>query len=370
MRTHLRALPIIAAVAVLAAALTTDNHHDIANADDTTPPPARHVSGWHPYWSDWSPAEAAAGGIVLQDYSPFAYQVTGGPGNIVAFVNSSRFDNSIAQARAAGTLIIPSIVDGSERLELAGWLNNRTHRNRHIAAIVQLVETRNYDGIDLDYEGFAFVDGRDTWATTRPGWVRFVRDLSAALHNNGRLLSITVPPIWNNGTSGYQVYAWDDIIDHIDRLRIMAYDYSWSHPGPIAPTPWVKNVMAYAETVAPVTKLQLGVPAYGRSWATVRHGTCHNPDVLRTRSVTTTNAPAALRGTGAHPRRDKTSGEMVAKWREHHPGCTIEREMWWPNARSIRMRVQLAETNGWFGSILWALSYETPRTWTALNRIR
>ena len=57
---------------------------------------------------------------------------------------------------------------------------------------------------------FAF-NQRDTWDQIKPNWISFVAELSAALHAQNKLLSVTVPPVWNNGNSGYTVYAQAEI---------------------------------------------------------------------------------------------------------------------------------------------------------------
>ena len=46
--------------------------------------------------------------------------------------------------------------------------------------IVNLVVNKGFDGIDLDYEGFAFSDGRSSWTATRPNWAAFVAELGAS----------------------------------------------------------------------------------------------------------------------------------------------------------------------------------------------
>ncbi len=128
------------------------------------------------------------------------------------------------------------------------------------------------DGIDLDYEGFAFTDGHDSWASTQPVWVAFVTELAAALHANGKLLSVTIPPTWLAGgvPTGYPVYAQASIAPVVDRLRLMVYDWSVSSPGPISPMSWLNQVIAYSNSAIPAasdrSKLQLGVPSYGRDW--------------------------------------------------------------------------------------------------------
>ena len=66
-------------------------------------------------------------------------------------------DATITQhTTAAGqpTQLIPTIaaVDGSEPSRVAAMLGNATARSQHAAAIRDLVVSKNYDGIDLDYE--------------------------------------------------------------------------------------------------------------------------------------------------------------------------------------------------------------------------
>ncbi|MBI5090100.1 MAG: hypothetical protein HZB15_14895, partial [Actinobacteria bacterium] len=187
-----------------------------------------------------------------------------------------------------------------------------------MAAITNLVVSRNYDGIDLDYEGFAFSDGQSSWAATRPNWAKFVIELGASLHGNGKLLSVTVPPIWDNGTSGYWVYSWHDrnpaldIMPAVDRLRLMVYDWNVAKAGPVSPMSWVNNVLSYVKTAVPadqLRKVQMGVPTYGRSWATVVSGSCPSGTPLGTVGVQMENVAGLLAKPGAVVERDP-SGEM------------------------------------------------------------
>ena len=62
-----------------------------------------------------------------------------------------------------------------------------------MADLVALVVNNGYDGLDLDYENFAFVDGRKMRDATLPNWTTFVAELGAAFHAQGKLLSATVP---------------------------------------------------------------------------------------------------------------------------------------------------------------------------------
>ena len=125
---------------------------------------------------------------------------------------------------------------------------------------------------------FAFNDGSSTWTTTRAGWIAFVQSLSrVAARPGARCSSVTVPagaahlartPPATGSTPGRRSAR------AVDRLRVMAYDYSPSRPGPIAPYPWVQHVVAHAVTQVAAGKIQIGVPAYGRDWWTATCGTC------------------------------------------------------------------------------------------------
>ena len=85
--------------------------------------------------------------------------------------------------------------------------------------------------------------------------------------------------MWNSGTSGYTVYAQDQIAADVDRLRLMVYDWSIdlarSH---LADVLGQLGHRLQQRRHVPPSKLQLGVPAYGRHWATQKQSTEVCPD--------------------------------------------------------------------------------------------
>jgi spore germination protein YaaH len=128
---------------------------------------------------------------------------------------------------------------------------NPTSRTQIVNAITNLITTYNYDGIDLDFEGFAFVDKNTTWSATKPHWIAFVKELSGVLKSKNKLLSVSTPYLYDpaGAQKGYFVYAWADIAPYIDRLRIMTYDYSVAKPGPIGPLAWTERTIKYAVSI-------------------------------------------------------------------------------------------------------------------------
>ncbi len=236
----------------------------------TAAPPRRIVSGWLPYWSSAaSTASVVANADLFTDVSPFWYAAhrSGNVSSIEQQVSNSSKSTYLPQLQAAGIRVLPTITDGMAAHSMAATLSTVPTRTAFVNQIVSLVVSNGYDGIDLDFEGFAFKDGRSTWATTRPLWVAFVKQLGAGLHAHGKLLSVTTGYL-TSPTTGYWVYDWAGIGPSIDRLRVMTYDYHVSAAGPIAPFSWVDAVAKFAASQVASGKVQIGVASYGRDWRT------------------------------------------------------------------------------------------------------
>ena len=340
-------------------------------------PPRRAVTGWVPYWStDSGRTTIDTARDLLSEVSPFWYRATGA----TALANDEESaDQSavVAQARAAHLPLIPAVRDGMPAHGMAAVLADPAQRAAHVSALVNLAVANGYAGIDLDYEQFAFADGTSSWAATRPLWVQFISELGPALHARAKLLTVTTPPIYNGSRapgSGYWVYDWGAIAPFIDRLRIMSYEFSSSSPGPMAPLWWVQQIVAHAVTVVPPSKVQVGVPAYGRNFVAGVTGTCP-PGVVPDRyDVRNVNTAALIQEKGATPVRDAASGEMTFSYVETFTGpppaqatCQVTRTVWYPDLDSMMGKAHLVGTYGISGIAQWALGMEDPAQWKPLR---
>jgi hypothetical protein len=383
--------------------------------------PGRFVSGWIPNWSpavvtDGTSALLSGQGAVFADVSPFGFSATGA-GTIATSGSETSLATAVSALRANGLPVLPSITDGTGRLVMAGILADPGQRAQHVAAITNLVVGRGYDGIDLDYEGFAFTDGQASWPTTRPNWATFVIELGASLHANGKLLSVTVPPIWKDGSAqrGYSVYSWHertaglDILPAIDRLRLMVYDWSVGLAGPVSPIEWVDKVLSFVKSAVPASdlrKVQMGVPTYGRSWAKVLSGSCPANAPIATVAVQMENVGGLVAKEGAVVERDP-SGELKLIYDEVFTGsgtsspppaysppadptddlapadpgglqfavrlggatCVVRRTVYFPDVVTVVQRANAALAAGLSGIAIWALGYETDDLWAHLAGI-
>lgn len=374
--------------------------------------PNRFVSGWIPYWGGTNDKATIANADVASLYSEVSllWYGTSANGTLPLLGNASTLTSAVATARAAGLPVIPTIFDSSPAGVMRGIIADPYARANHEQRIVDLVVSKGYDGIDLDYEVFAFGDGRSRWASITPNWVAFVRELSGLLHARGKVLSVTVPPVWDNGSSGYTVYAQDQIAPFVDRLRLMVYDWSIASPGPVSPITWVRSVVAYSSKVVPVSKLQLGLPAYGRHWATQKNAVEVCPDgALYHDSVLTREGAALASANKAVATRD-TSGELTFSWETRATGirsvpatkptttptgtpipvvvapadttglatavrlgvpadCTVKHIVYYPDEWTVKQAAKVALDRGWSGIIIWAMGYETSQVYRRLAEL-
>jgi len=284
-------------------------------------------------------------------------------------------EDTVCLMRRAGLQVIPTMTDGTDKLVLSGYLANAATRTTLVKTITDLVMKNGFDGIDLDYEGFAFVDGNDTWSKTAPRWVAFIKELSTALHANKKLLSVSTPYLYDpkEKQKGYFVYAWADIASSIDRLRIMTYDYSVAKPGPMGPLAWTEKTIVYALSVMSASKIYVGLPGYGRDWITSVNGKCPTsapPGLIGGAKASTFKmnyAAAKAAIDGAVATFDEKNSEATYNYIQSYNGvsttgaataCTVNRTVWYQNARSYADRMALVAKYRLGGAAIWTLGME------------
>ncbi len=368
------------AVVAIVAALALRRDSDEASPRPAGPPLPLAVHAWTPYWAleDALP-DLEARAATFAELSPL-WWVTTDVESIEVQPNTpaAEAEQFLEQARQLGIPLVASILDGTEAGVMAGILADPEQRSRHVDAIAGFAEATDVAGIDIDYEQFAFADGRDTWEATRPNWVAFVEELAARLHADGRTLTVSIPPVYDAGRtadSGFWVYDYAAITPHVDAIRVMAYDYSVASgdAGPIAPLPWVEQVIA--GTIAAsgdASKLVLGVPLYGYNWPVATTGTCPSTAEGVT-SVTNRTVDELAARRGATPQFDPATYEWSFTYDlavdDGTTSCTQQREVHYVDADGAQVRMQRAVDAGYGGVALFAFGYDDPDTWTAIDTV-
>ena len=355
-----------------------------ANANN---PPRKILSGWLPDYSLARNLPTVEGNLdLIRDISPFWYGLTG-ESSIKDKYALGKYttpkEQVIARLKANGVLLLPTITDDNKKFVLANLLANPTSRSNIVQTIKALVLKYNYDGIDLDFETFYTQDGRSSWAALKPNWIAFIKELSTALHDQGKLLSVTTPPDFAPETkrAGNWIYSWAEIGPLIDRLRIMAYDFSTTSPGPIGPLPWTEDGVKYAITQMPASKVFLGIPGYGRDWITKVEGVCpkdftSSVVVGAKAAVVMREAPNLAASNNALPTYNTTNAESTFTYKKTYVDptnsasfCTASRTVWYPDERSYAARTNLVGKYRLGGIAVWTFGMENTAAITAVRDI-
>ena len=346
------------------------------NEDPLPTKPDIPLDAWVPYWAlDASLPDARQRVPSMREVSPFWFNAAG-VDQIVVDPNASVELTSefMDTVRGLDVDVVPSIIDALPAGEMAAILADPITRAQHVETIRTFAADGDYDGIDIDYEQFAFADGRKTWAATRPNWVAFITELAAVLHSDGRSLTVSVPPVYDAGQtseSGFWVYDYGAISDHVDRIRMMTYDFSVSEPGPIAPLEWVESAIVGAiEATGSPDKLVLGLPAYGRNWPVRTTGVCPATDVPGRTSVSARSVDELIQRRDASPVPVDATGEWQFEYDlEVSDGiatCVQTRQVHYVDGDGIALRMDLARQYRLDGVALWAFGFDDDAVWDAI----
>lgn len=356
-RAHVRA----AIGGVLAATLVTTGLVAIRSAAADTAP-RRIVNGWLPYWTMSSSLYSVTNNADLwAEASPFWYQATGAA---TITKHPGAGDTTVINAlRSRSIKVVPTVTEALDAAGMAKLLADPSQRAAHVTALVDLVTANGFDGVDLDYESMNFGGTSTDRAAVRSGFVTLVRELGAALDAQGRLLSVTVGARSRVDDPNWSVFDYGGIAPSVDRFRIMTYDYHWrgGSPGAVAPVWWVNTVLAYAVTVVPASKIEVGVPLYGYDWP----ADPTQPDGYGTATVRNHQQAEALRVQYAAVRQ--WSAADGAPYFTYTAADGVKHVVWYNDADATKAKMTFIEKYGVRGLAFWAVGYEDTRQWSSLR---
>lgn len=331
---------------------------------DPHPQSLNRVAAWMP--TSWDAQRARASWTAhreqIDELSPVWYQLNGSAdGSIVEYAGAC--DATImAEAGDSDTLVLPLIHNyypglGFDPRPVSTVIHDPTLRARHIGVLVSETLRCGYDGIDIDYES---LNGQED----RVEFSLFIEELAEALHDQGKLLSVTVHPKTSEpgGWDGPKAQDWERIGAAADRLRVMTYGYHWStsDAGPIAPLFWMEQVIAFAVSVVSPTKVYVGVHFYGLDW-----------DDGPAESLVWEDVQTLMGEVGAQRRwaaRDDDGRTIAEPWFTYTADST-EHQVWYADWASVAARVRLVERYGLGGVAVWRLGGEDPKNWGVIAAV-
>ena len=256
--------------------------------------------------------------------------------------------------RANGVKILPMISTSAQHDAFHALLDTAEERDRLVAAIVGLVTSKGYDGIQIDFEGLN--------PTDRALLTDFMRRLHERLAPLGKLTTMAVAAKARDVQTGWGgVYDYAALAPHVDLVVLMAYDYHYQNgkePGAIAPVGWVRSVAQFGAHEFGAAKTLLGMPLYGMDWNVAKGSPA--------RTVRMADGPALAARPGA------TSGYSVvddANWVRYTDEAGEAHEGWYEDERSIAAKLRVMTDLGLAGFALWRIGQESPAAWAAIGRI-
>jgi spore germination protein len=321
----------------------------------------REVSVWLPYWSMAAAYDSAiANAGVVGTASPFWYTISGD--SRIEDDSGAGDPSVIGGLHARGIKVIPTVTESDDMQEFDRLLASPPRRSAMVRALVTIARSRDYNGVNLDFEEFALdrahrAGPADKAAALYPA---FVGDVCRALHTIDRSCTVTVMArtsaarvYWRNKLATW-VYDYSALAEVADRVQIMAYDEHapGTAPGPVAPFPWVEQVVHYTSATMPVDKVDLALAAYGYDWSRGQ-----------TSPITSRQAAELVVQTGASPSWNASQAEETFHYTSHRRRYTV----WYENARANYDRAILAKAAGFAGVEVWYAGAEDPAVWPLLR---
>ncbi len=200
----------------------------------------------------------------LSSLSVFSYGFTT-DGELVAPAQDDSFMiNAALKAGVRPVLTLtPLGPDGNfNNFLIASVVNNQTAKDTLLTNILATVQEKDFQGVDIDFE---YIRPED-----RIPFADFVADMRNLLSPYGYHVSVALAPKTSDTQAGL-LYAGKDyglLGEAADSVLLMTYEwgYTYGPPMAVAPVNKVRQVVEYAVTRIPPSRIDLGVPNYGYDW--------------------------------------------------------------------------------------------------------
>ncbi|MGQ9511668.1 glycosyl hydrolase family 18 protein [Thermodesulfitimonas sp.] len=136
-----------------------------------------------------------------------------------------------------------------------------------------------------------------------------------------------------------------------DYIMLMTYDEHWfgGSRGPIASLPWVVSVLDFAIKFLPREKILLGIPAYGYDWS-----------ATGTRVIPWNKVNELINQYGwSQVAWDDLACVPYLRYTDKG----VAHEVWFENAYSLRIKLNLVRNYGLAGVAIWRLGFEDATFW-------
>ncbi|WP_027410568.1 LysM peptidoglycan-binding domain-containing protein [Anoxybacteroides tepidamans] len=264
---------------------------------------------------------------------------------------------SIARANNVTLMMVVTNIENDQFSDELGAiiLNNEALQNRLLENIVTTAKRYGFRDIHFDMEYLRPAD--------RNAYNAFLRKAKQRFNREGWLMSTALAP----KTSATQKGRWYEAHDYrahgeiVDFVVIMTYEwgYSGGPPMPVSPIGPVRQVLEYAVTEMPASKIMMGQNLYGYDWTLPyvpggRYARAISPQqAIRLASRYNVPIEYDTKAQAPHFRYRDTSGN--------------EHQVWFEDARSMQAKFNLVKELGLRGVSYWKLGLDFPQNWLLIT---
>ena len=290
-------------------------------------------------------------GPLLTYMMPFSYDVKR-DGSLVP-LNWGGLDKIAADENIISAIVVSNIEDGAFSDTLAQEIfASQDVQDKLIANILTEAKAKNAKDIHFDFEYLRSED--------RQAYVDFLKRVKAAA--TGYTLSAALAPKTSATQKGkwYEGHDYKQIAEVVDFVVIMTYEWGYSGGPPMAVSPIgpVRQVLEYALTEMPGSKILMGQNLYGYDWTLP-----YKPGNPQAQAISPQRGIEIARERNAAILYDTTAqAPYFNYWRDGK-----EHVVWFEDARSIQAKFNLIKELGLRGISYWHMGFKFPQNWTLLN---
>jgi spore germination protein YaaH len=246
-------------------------------------------------------------------------------------------------AKSLGLKMYPLVTNKTGSTDVV--LGDPGIRSKTIDNIVKIVQEKNYDGVNIDFELLP--------PKHKDNLTAFMAELYPKIKALNKTVIISVFPRVDVAEDVSGAYDYAQLAPNTDFLQIMTYDNHWatSKPGAIAPVDWFEKNVKYAiEQSGGPHKVIIGISAYGYDWPKDGEG----------ETITYVAAVVKAEQKGVKIAYDDAAQAPHYQYDDH--------EVWFENAKSTAAKLDIVAKYNPAGIAIWRIGQEQPEVWAEIDK--
>lgn len=292
----------------------------------------------------------------LSELSIFSYGFTTNGDIVYPWLDDTWMIGKAMEQNALPVLTLtPFGADGNfDNNLISAIVNNTSSRDNLINNLLNIMEAKEFAGLDIDFE---FIKAED-----RAAFTEFVRVCTERMHTAGYQVSVALAPKTSADQRGllYEGKDYRALGEIADHVLVMTYEwgYTYGPPMAVAPLDQVRRVLEYAVTEITPAKISMGIPNYGYDWPLP-----YERGMTRARTIGNVEAVRIAVENGAEIFFDEASRSPYFNYEIGG----VRHEVWFEDVRSLQEKFDLIKEFGLRGPGYWQIMQFFRANWLLLE---